>query len=254
MLKYLKVRVHKSIYELLLLTRVIQKVVLPLPLKIYRVSVSIKMSEPRKYIAFMCHTELLNYNYLEDTINEYDIGGYVIAHETEPYSHFHFLVEMKEADYIRFRKRVFIDKLKLRGQARNGRPRQYGKVGDIDDFEKMLSYTVKDENIRSNLSDELINEAIDKSFKKQSPKLLKEKMLLYVEEKTSNYGVPRYYAKKKILKLIVEWCFIEKIPVRKSILESYYFYYRQFTKIEKNRLKPEDFLLELYGAYEWERM
>lgn len=212
------------------------------------------MSETRKYTAFMCHAEETQFDYLEKTIKEYDIGGYVIAHESEPYSHFHFLVEIKEADYIRFRKRVFIDKLKLRGQARNGKPRQYGKVGEIDDFDKMLSYTCKDENIRSNLTDELINDAIDKSFKKQSPKLLKDKMLLYVEEKTLNFGIPRFYSKKKILKIIVQWCFEEKIPVRKSILESYYFYYRQFTKIEKNRLQPEDFLSELYGRYEWENM
>jgi len=212
------------------------------------------MSETRKYIAFMCHTEIMHFNYLETTLNEYDIGGYVIAHESEPYSHFHFLVEMKEADYIRFRKRVFIDKLKLRGQARNGKPRQYGKVGEIEDFDKMLSYTVKDENIKSNLTDELINDAIDKSFKKQSPKLLKEKMIIYVEDKTKNFGIDKYYSKKKILKLICQWCFDEKIPVRKSILDSYYFYYRQFTKADKNRLQPEDFLLELYGSYEWENM
>jgi len=208
----------------------------------------------RKYIAFMAHIPASEFQYLETTLNEYDIGGYVIGHEAEPFSHFHFLVEMKDTDYVNFRKRVFIDKFKLRGLARNGKPRQYGKVGEIEDFDKMLSYSVKDENIRSNLDDETINDAIDKSFKKQSPKLLKDKMILFIEEKTSNYGVPRYYSKKKILKLIVEWCFNEKIPVRKSILDSYYFYYRQFTKIEKNRLKPEDFLLELYGTYEWERM
>lgn len=228
--------------------------VLPLPLKIYRACVSIEMSEPRKYIAFMCHTDISQFNYLETTIQEYDIGGYVIAHENEPYSHFHFLVEMRESDYVRFRKRVFIDKLKLRGQARNGNARQYGKVAEIEDFSKMLSYTCKDSNIRSNLDDELINEAIDKSFKKQSPKLLKDKMLKYIEDKITNFGKPRFMRKKKILKLIVEWCFIEKIPVRKSILESYYFYYRQFTNHKTNQLQPEDFLLELYGEYEWNNM
>ena len=134
---------------------------------------------------------------LEETLNQYSIGGYVIAYETEPYKHFHFLVEMTEQDYTRFRKRVFIDKYGLRGQAKAGKPRQYGKVNNIDDFDKMLSYTVKDSNIRSNLSDELLNDAIDKSFKKQQPKLLKDKMTKYVDDYLEQHTALGNSKKKK---------------------------------------------------------
>lgn len=195
----------------------------------------------------MCHTDINQFNYLETMLNEYPIGGYVIAHEAEPYSHFHFLVEMEEDDYTRFRKRVFIDKLKLRGQARNGEPRQYGKVANIEDFDKMLSYTVKDSNIRSNLSDETLSDAIDKSFKKQSPKLLKDKMVKYIDEVSDN----RFITKLKIYTKIVEFCRSNSIPMTKSQINSYYFYYRQFSKNPKSNLKDEDFLRQIMGEFEF---
>ena len=196
----------------------------------------------------MCHTELSNFNYLESTLNEYSIGGYVIAHEVEPYSHFHFLVEMTEQDYTRFRKRVFIDKLKLSGKATSGNPRQYGKVANIDDFDKMLSYTVKDSNIRSNLSDELLNDAIDKSFKKQQPKLLKDKMTKYVDDYLESHTALGNSKKKKmfIMKLIIQWLIQEKIPIRKTICDNYYQYYRQFTRHESQKYNVDNYIFEMY--------
>ena len=61
----------------------------------------------------MCHTTYEMVDYLEDTLKEYNIGTYFIGYEEKPYEHFHFLVEMENEDYVKYRKRVFIDKLKL---------------------------------------------------------------------------------------------------------------------------------------------
>lgn len=209
----------------------------------------------------MCHTEHKHFDYLEDTLKEYDIGGYVIAYENEPYEHFHFLVEMKEEDYTRYRKRVFIDKLKLKGQARDGKGRQYGKVKEIEDFEKMLSYTIKDEQFRTNLEQEQIDNALDKSFKKEKPKLLKEKMVKWIDLKchgvygpVKNQHDARFLRKKKVLLYIVEFCQINKIPLTKSILNSYYLYYRQFTTILKNQYESNQILRELLGEYEYNEL
>lgn len=207
----------------------------------------------------MCHTEHKHFDYLEDTLREYDIGGYVIAYENEPYEHFHFLVEMEEKDYIRFRKRVFIDYLKLRGQSRDGKSRQYGKVKEIEDFDKMLSYTIKDEQFRSNLEQEQIDNALDNSFKKEKPKLLKEKMVKFIDSKCqghfdSNQHDVRYLRKKKVLLYIVEFCQTNKIPLTKSILNSYYLFYRQFTTTLKNKYEPEQILRELIGEYEFNEL
>lgn len=120
------------------------------------------------YIAFMCHTTQEHFDYLEETLKEYNIGTYFIGYEAQPYEHYHFLVEMSNEDYVKFRKRVFIDKLKLRGQARQGQPRQYGKVNSIKDIEKMKSYTIKEGIYRTNLvSEDELKEILEKSFSKQ---------------------------------------------------------------------------------------
>jgi hypothetical protein len=131
-----------------------------------------------EYIAFMCHTTLEHFDYLEETLQEYNIGTYFIGYEAQPYEHYHFLVEMNNDDYVKFRKRVFIDKLKLRGQAKQGQPRQYGKINNIKDIEKMKSYTIKEGNYRTNLvSQDELSEILEKSFSKQE-KIDKEKEIL----------------------------------------------------------------------------
>lgn len=113
-----------------------------------------------EYIAFMCAAYHINYDYLEQTIQEYPIGLYLISAEVTPDAHnetngehFHFLVQMTDKDYHNFAKRVFKDKLKLRGQARDGKPRQYGRVKKIEDLERMAAYTIKQGNIRTNMTD-----------------------------------------------------------------------------------------------------
>ena len=112
------------------------------------------------YIAFMCAAYHYNYDYLEQTLKEYPIGLYLIAAETTTESHketdgqhFHFLVQMTESDYHKYAKRCFKDKLKLRGQARDGKARQYGKVKKIEDIERMAAYTIKQGNIRTNMTE-----------------------------------------------------------------------------------------------------
>lgn len=112
------------------------------------------------YIAFMCAAYHVNFDYLEQTLKEYPIGLYLIAAEVTKDSHkdtngehFHFLVQMTESDYHKYAKRCFKDKLKLSGQARDGKPRQYGKVKKIEDIERMAAYTIKQGNIRTNMTE-----------------------------------------------------------------------------------------------------
>ena len=115
----------------------------------------------------MAHIEASEIDYVEETLKEYDIGGYVIGIETEPYHHMHFAVEITERDYHKFAKRVFKDKFKLRGQAKSGLCRQYGKTKSVKDIDKMLAYTVKDGNVRSNLEDGQLEKAFEQSFKRE---------------------------------------------------------------------------------------
>lgn len=120
------------------------------------------MTETTKldYIAFMCACHHVNYDYLEETLKEYPIGLYLMASEVTKESHtetngehFHFLVQMSDTDYHKYSKRVFKDKLKLRGQAKDGKPRQYGRVKKIEDLTRMAAYTIKQGNIRTNMTE-----------------------------------------------------------------------------------------------------
>ncbi len=128
------------------------------------------MSTAPTFIAFMCHIQKEYYDYLESTLQEYDIGQYLIGYEASPYEHYHFLVQMSTADYHLFAERVFRKKFKLRGRAKDGNSRQYGKMKQIDDFNRLASYSIKDGDFRSNMSETDVQKYFEKSFKKHEKK------------------------------------------------------------------------------------
>lgn len=113
--------------------------------------------EKPEYIAFMAHLPHKHgdspmIEYLEEIIQEYDIGGFIIGEEHEPYNHYHFTVEMSAKDYHKFSARIFKKQYNLRGKATKGLPRQYGKVQKIDNIERMKAYTLKEGVFKTNLN------------------------------------------------------------------------------------------------------
>ncbi len=133
------------------------------------------------FIAFMCHAPTTEYQYLEETLQEYEIGQYLIGHETSPYQHYHFLVEMTTDDYHLFAERVFRKKYKLRGRATKDNPRQYGKIKHIDTLENLKSYTIKDGNYRSNMPEQDVKKIFEKSYQKQEKKKIYEEIAEHME-------------------------------------------------------------------------
>ena len=115
----------------------------------------------------MFHINLSEYDYIEDTLKEYDIGAYFIGFEEEPYHHYHILFEGNDKIYNNFSKRI-VEKYKLRGKAQVGACRQYGKLKNIKDIERLKAYTVKDGCVRTNVSQKILDEYIEVSFKKES--------------------------------------------------------------------------------------
>ena len=122
------------------------------------------------WVAFMAHLPKEEFDHLERELEECNLQRFIISHEvsSKGTSHFHFLCQTQEDDlkfYDNYRKRNFIDKYKLRGQPKKDLPRQYGKVRDINELDKMASYTVKDEDFRvMNISQEEIDDMIDNAF------------------------------------------------------------------------------------------
>lgn len=162
--------------------------------------------DKKKTLMFMAHIPIKDISDCVSTLLEYkSVENYVVCGETTPYEHIHYLVEMDKKDYSAYAKRVFIDKYKLRGQAgrkgtpNEGKPRQYGKVRDIAKLENAISYTLKDdnENLRySNLDSKMIEDYLEKSFKKEERKTKIEKWMednktyildLYIEEQNDHW-------------------------------------------------------------------
>lgn len=147
------------------------------------------MADKLDYIAFMCAAHHVNYDYLEQTLLEYPIGLYLMAAETTKDSHketdgqhFHFLVQMSDADYHKYSKRCFKDKLKLRGQARDGNPRQYGRVKKIEDLTRMAAYTIKQGNIRTNMTEAQLNSYKAVTFVAKEQMSFEEELYEYLEQ------------------------------------------------------------------------
>lgn len=109
-------------------------------------------------------------DYVVETIQSYEeVISYLVGLETSPTvgEHMHFIVKtVKSGFYEKFRERVFKRKLALRGKALKNKPRQYGKINNIKDYEKLGAYTVKDKNIRTNFPQDEIDAFCEKSYKK----------------------------------------------------------------------------------------
>ena len=80
------------------------------------------------WIAFMAHLDRGYFDEICGFLDDYNPQRYIVAYENDPYEHYHFLVQIEDPAtfYTRFRKRVFIDKYALRGQAKKELPRQHG--------------------------------------------------------------------------------------------------------------------------------
>lgn len=126
-----------------------------------------------KWNSFFGAIDHMWFDYLEDKLQEYDIGYYIIAaevaegkHKKTNGQHFHIVAQMAEKDYNAYVKRVFKDKFKLSGRAGNGEGRQYGRVKDIENIVKMKAYVLKDGNFRTNVPEDEIKELLTIAFKK----------------------------------------------------------------------------------------
>lgn len=150
-----------------------------------------------EYIAFMCVARHINFEYLEQTLKEYPIGLYLMSAEVSSDSHketdgehFHFVVQMKEQDYHKYAKRCFKDKLKLRGKAIDGKPRQYGKVKKIEDLERMCAYTIKQGNIRTNMTDSQLETYKKITFTRKDELTFEDELMDYLVSKAWEFNKP----------------------------------------------------------------
>jgi hypothetical protein len=201
---------------------------------------------PSNYQFFMCHINHEHFDYLEQTLLEYEIGEYVIGAEITPNTgihHFHFLVEMSKYDYAKFSKRVFIQKFQLRGRATKGAPRQYGKVKDIQSLDKAAAYSIKDGNIRTNMSQTRIDKLAELAYEKKTDDIT-AKLIEYVDDNIlGHHDYDDDLVKGQLIPtLIIGWLRTHKKPLRASTIR--YYSHQVFAYTKHQSIKWND--RELY--------
>ena len=179
-----------------------------------------------------CFDELENYLKTRDVIE------YVISYEKDPKSHFHLLFSGPKNLYTNLSKH-FCDKYNLRRKGKGGTIK-YGKVKKIKDLNKMLSYTIKDGNFRSNMEADRIKEAVNNSFKKEKKFTdIKDDIVKYLDSNpypwvvvsTDNSSDYDWKFKENRYKEIIKYHLKEGIVLKSvSAIKSYYVYYLQKSK------------------------
>lgn len=201
-----------------------------------------KIRLPKNYQYFMCHIDHEHYDLLENTLKEYEIGEYVIGAETTPdtgIQHFHFLVEMSSTEYHKYAKRIFKDKFKLRGRATKGAPRQYGKINDIKSLENAAAYTIKDGNIRTNMTQERISHLKELSYEKKGDDIL-SKLKVYCDENYLQIWPEHYDEPKKFALMIIDYLRANNRQLRASTIRHYTIQCLAYSDIRKNKTSNLD--------------
>ena len=88
------------------------------------------------------------------------------SHKETDGQHVHVLAQMTKQSYESLNKNIK-DKFKLRGRPKDGNPKQYGKVKEIRDVDKMAAYILKDGNYVTNIPQEIKEKLIEMSYQKE---------------------------------------------------------------------------------------
>ena len=204
-----------------------------------------------KHITFFMDGDVQLFDDLEKTVKtRYDIEEYLIAHEQfndkqEDKPHYHFIIYTTEKNYTNLLQYlVKTYNLKNTSGNRGGR-RKYGRLKNpIKDLNKLKVYCSKDGNIRSSYSSDVIDELYRQSFKKTN-KMLKQKCLEFVEGTlTSGFSFIGY---ENVRMKVIEFCLIEKIHIRRTLIDAYVIYIGQTSEYPTLRLHPCNIYQQLYN-------
>lgn len=206
-----------------------------------------------EWVAFMGHIPHSEFDYLKSEMEKFD-APYIMSAEAGKYEHFHFLAKIRPRQYHNFACKNFVKRYKLKGRAHKGTPRQYGKVKEIKDISKMMTYTMKDKKYVTNMSTEeietIIKMKIDdvENTKNEMNGEIKDKMIKYVNENINEYIInKKCIDSRKIIRMAIIGFMIErKATIIRTTIERYYFYYIAHTDNEVFKENAKAIYDELY--------
>ena len=198
---------------------------------------------------FFIDSPLIIFDDLQKIVNTtYGIDEYLIAFEAtnekgEAKPHFHFIVfttEKNLTNLIQF----LVKKYNLATKGQQGGRRKYGRLKQpIHNLERLKIYCSKEGNIRTSYSEDILQDLYRKSFKKDD-KSLKLKALKYVENET----VSQLHVSLEDIRLyIIKFCMVEKIHIRRTLVDAYLIYIAQSSEFSRLRKNATDIYILLYN-------
>lgn len=216
----------------------------------------------REWMAFMAHIPHADADEIRQDLERLETK-YILGLEMSSYEHIHFLVLMTEREYTNIRKRLFIDKYKLRGRAVKGKPRQYGKEKEIRDLEKYTKYCLKDQKYLTNMEKSEIEEIIKMKIddvkntksKNANSDVIKDELIKYVETHMGNhniympthFGSEKWHSYHRLLRIkIVDFMKTKKLSIRKSTIDMYFYHVVAYSD-KQLKLSSADIIDSLYN-------
>jgi len=164
------------------------------------------------------------------------------SHKETQGEHYQCIFDMEETTYGNMNK-ALIKEFNLKGQARNGIGRQYGKItkDKINDIELACIYTTKEGNVISNIDQEQIKEWYEKSYMKSKNSIDLKKLIEYLDSfYISQCEYKMYYGNflDEVRNHIINYHLEYKILLpRKNALSDYIRYYLQQGQNIKDRIE-----------------
>lgn len=110
------------------------------------------------------------------------------AHQDISGQHFHVLVDWEDKTYEAFKKTIIMKQYKLHGKSTKGQARKYGQVKGIKDINKMLSYTIKANDYRSqNYTEEELKNAYANSYEKENKQEFNDEINQYIKSNRKTF-------------------------------------------------------------------
>lgn len=199
---------------------------------------------------FFIDSPLEKFDEIEQIVTTtYAIDEYLIAFEAtnekgESKPHYHFIVYTTDKNLTNLIQ-YLVKKYNLASTTKKqGGRRKYGRLKQpIQNLERLKVYCAKEGNVRTSYDDDILNDLYRKSFKKDD-KALKVKCLRYVEGETTSQ---LYVSLEDIRLYIIKFCMVEKIHIRRTLVDAYLIYIVQTSEFTRLRKSPTDIYLLLFN-------
>lgn len=213
--------------------------------------------QTQKPIAFITNDIKLDQaDWIITQIESYNPLRYIVVFEHPPggYPHYHYLIWISDNQYNALIKKIRL-KYNLIGQTKKNQRKQYGRIKNIEDIDKLISYMLKDQEPKkihsfdaptlwyNNITEEDIIKYKQQSFKKNEATETCYKCIKYVKENVeqkrySNYKVvtkewsstvghyvDEFSYEKQAKLLMIEFHIKNKLRINKTTLNNYYIEY-----------------------------